>query len=286
MMKKFTFIIFIVFTIIFALVLRFYALENRWYYYVPILFVSSFIGSAFFTHREKFNIKELKFEKDIVSENTFFTLTYIGKSFNEFSIAGYLPSNINITPQQLQLLLYKDTKQKEILPSLLKGENVSKSYIYQGKIFDVTFLKNHEQLFTKNQHSFDFKNSKYKICISSDLMFYWINFSYLNHHFYFEEDIYNIEEEGIITFLKLQNSVNAQYFDLVDIDYSQLKINSIFALIWYTYDTELEAKVGSVKSFKSLQIKKIEIHKVCQNHKTQIIETCNKEDLNSLGILF
>lgn len=133
---------------------------------------------------------------------------------------------------------------------------------------------------------FDFKNTTYKICISSDIVFYWINFSYFKHNFANDEEVYNTSIEGVPTFLKLQNSYTKNYDDLFDADYSKFETDTLFTIIWYGYRQELTAKTGAVKKFKSLEIEKIEVYEVNNEGNTELIEICDKERLNSLGILY
>lgn len=139
---------------------------------------------------------------------------------------------------------------------------------------------------SKTRDKFDFKDTTYKICISSDIIFYWINFSYFKHNFANDEEVYDTSIEGVPTFLKLQNSYTKNYDDLFDADYSKFETNTLFTIIWYGYRQELTAKTGAVKKFKSLEIEKIEVYEVNNEGNTELIEICDKKRLNSLGILY
>ena len=138
-MNKYSVIIIVCLTIIINILGSIFNFKINWWWLIPIAWIGSYIGKVIKVTVSGFNINEVtKFE--INGSNQIFELKVVEDFKGTISvISGNFINNINLSKEDFQLLLYKQTNKNEVIPVLIKGNPVIKYYLYKGHPLEVKF---------------------------------------------------------------------------------------------------------------------------------------------------
>ena len=140
-MNKYSIITFAVLSCITLAILYFFDLDFKWWYAILIFILSNYNGKVLNSTKHGFNIHKLSFEEFLAGESKQFFATEIvvDSKGNTKTIYGSFINDFNLSPNDLRVLLFDNTKRNEILSSLEIGESVSKSYKYKNNFIEVEF---------------------------------------------------------------------------------------------------------------------------------------------------
>lgn len=138
-MNKYSIIVIVCLTIIINILGSILNFKIKWWWLIPIVWIGSYIGKIIKATLDGFNVNEVtKFE--INNGNQSFEIKVVEDFKGTISlISGNFINNINLSKEDFQLLLYKQTNKNEVIPVLMKGNPVIKYYLYKDNPLEVKF---------------------------------------------------------------------------------------------------------------------------------------------------
>lgn len=137
-MNKYTLTILTGLSVLYVISLYILDINIKWYICLIIYIVASYFGRALYVAKEGFNITYLSHTGNDINGYTTFTI-YVHTGSAQYEINGNFYNEHNISEQHLKILLYKDTKQKEVIPLLINNRKAHKKYVFKGNEFQVNF---------------------------------------------------------------------------------------------------------------------------------------------------
>lgn len=140
-MNKYTIITLMVLSTILFISLHFLDIQYKWWYLIIIYIISNYNGKVMQQTFKGFNINNLIFLEKINEDQQFTCDVVSGFSGKIISFNGVFKNTLNIDPNQLRVILVKDTNHNDITKTLQNNEEYIKIYKYRSNDIKVIFTK-------------------------------------------------------------------------------------------------------------------------------------------------
>jgi hypothetical protein len=125
--------------ILVPLILMAFGLKPKWWTFIICYFVFTYLGKLLFVIRQGVNVNSIEFIGKNEGKNVFNIDFNLGMN-NQFYLQGELDENIDITEDNLRLLIYQNTTRKMIKPAIF-GESVTLEYDFADSKIAVSYYR-------------------------------------------------------------------------------------------------------------------------------------------------
>lgn len=137
-MNKYTIITLLILSVIMFTVLHIFDMDYKWWYLIPIYFISNYIGKVMYQTFQGFNINNISFSEKIDNDQHFTCDVVLGFTGKTIGFNGVFENHLGIDVNQLRILLYKNTNRNDVISTLERGADYNKTYKYRGKDIKIT----------------------------------------------------------------------------------------------------------------------------------------------------
>jgi len=137
-MNKYTIITLIILSAILFTVLHFLDINYKWWYFIPVYFISNYNGKVMYQTFQGFNINNISFSEKIDNDQHFTCDVVLGFTGNTIGFNGVFENTFNIDVNQLRTILYKNTNRNDVINTIQRGADYTKIYKYRGNDIKIT----------------------------------------------------------------------------------------------------------------------------------------------------